>query len=115
MERAGMSAALDQRHDRLLRGGLAGSAIGGLATDKRLVGFNGLAGTAEMASGAFHRLADAVKQEPSALVGDAERAVQLVGREALLAAAEKRIGHEPFVQGDLRVFHDRADRDRERL
>ena len=52
-----------------------------------LVGLNNLSFAAERTSGLhvlFHGFANTMRHEPSGLVGDAERAVQLVRREALL-------------------------------
>ena len=118
MERAGAAIALDKGNHDLLGGGLAEGAVLGLAADIGFVGFDNAVRTAAkriVTVSAVHGLADAVGHEPCRLVGDAERAVKLVGAETLLAARHEAEGEKPLVQGDFRSFEDRADRDREGL
>ena len=45
-------------------------------------------------------------QEPSGLVCDLERAVELVGANALLARGHEREGLKPDVKLDVAAFHD---------
>jgi hypothetical protein len=54
-----------------------------------------------------------VHHEPCGLVGDFERAVQLVGAEALLARIEQMDREPPLAEGYLGPLENGADRDRE--
>ena len=63
----------------------------------------------------LHGLADAVRHEPSGLVGDAEHAVQLVGGHALLARCQQVRRQQPLVERDLATLEHGADRDGELL
>ena len=54
-------------------------------------------------------------QKPRGLVGDAERAVYLMGADALLAGAHRVESDYPVPQPDMGRLKDRADRDRELL
>ena len=62
-----------------------------------------------------HGFADAVRHEPSRLVGDAEHAVQLVGADALLARHEQVHCQQPLVQRNLAALEHGADGDGELL
>lgn len=114
------AAALDQRHDGVLRRDrLAVVDVLGLAADERLVRLDRLAGAAHRAVIRLgieaHRLADAHGEEPGALVGDAERPMQLMRADALLAGGHQVEAQHPLRQRDLAALHDAADRHRERL
>ena len=113
MERADVAAALDKRDDGALVAGplaaldraAAWRVLRRLRSDVAEVGFVGfhdLAFAAQRAQApSAHRLADAVRHEPSGLVTDVQRAVELVGGNALLAGAHQMEGLQPLVQGDL--------------
>jgi homoserine dehydrogenase len=62
-----------------------------------------------------HRLANAPRHEPCCLESDAQDAVELVARNALLAAGNKIHCLKPYIHGDVRGFEDGADFYRERL
>lgn len=116
MERAGFAVALDQRHNRLLGGGLAGGAVLGLAADIGFIGFDNGVGTAAKGSVAVrfvHSLADAVAEEPSGLVGDADHAAHLHRAHALLGSGHDMGSQKPLVQGNVRALHDAAGADGE--
>lgn len=51
--------------------------------------------------------------EPRRLVGHLDRAVELVGADALLAPAHQVEGQQPLVQGHMALLQHGADRDRE--
>src|SRR5437762_2863746 len=107
MNGAGLAAALYQRHDDHLR--VTALALPALAADK--LGILGIAAASDIGFvrlddlafpaerrwvGVGHRLANAVRQEPSRLVGNAERAVQLVRRNAFLARRHEAEGQQPL-------------------
>lgn len=75
--------------------------------------------TVFMAAGAHlwqaHCLTDTHRQEPGALVGDAEHAVDLVAGHALLAGGHQPEGHQPLGERDFAALHDGANRDGELL
>lgn len=56
-----------------------------------------------------------MRHEPRRFVGNAERAVKLVSRNALLVPGHEPKAAKPLVQGDFAILKDRADRCRERL
>src|SRR4029079_19012821 len=86
------------------------------ATVIGFVGFNDAAAAGATKNGyapVAHGLANAMAHEPRGLVADIERAVQLMGRDALLAAAHQMEGLQPLVQGDFGTLHDRPHGDSE--
>ena len=63
-------------------------------------------------SGSFaHSLANAVAEVPGGAVGDAERALHLLGRHSLFGDAHQVDGDEPLTEGQVGVVHDRSGRD----
>lgn len=83
------------------------------AADKGLVHLNDLAAAAHWGKRAIpHGLTNAVRQKPSRLVGHLKGAVQLMRRDALLAAAHEVHGLKHLVQRDMSGLDNRADRDR---
>jgi len=60
----------------------------------------------------FDSRANPVKHEPRGFLRDADRAVQLVTRNAVLAIDEHPDRHQPLVESDRRVLEDRSDTDR---
>src|SRR5690606_34242020 len=111
--------AVDQRKDAVEIPSAGANVIAALAARvlrlQRLVGFNAAEVAAEDRAVVFHRFADAVGEKPCALKPDADRAVKLVGADALLAAGDQEHGLQPDVQLDVAVFEDRADLHREGL
>ncbi len=91
VEAANVAVALDKGDNGLLRSGLAGGAVLGLAADIGFIGLNNGVGATEggVASGAVHSFTDAMAQEPRGLVGDAEHTLHLLRAHALLGS-----GHE---------------------
>src|SRR5689334_772062 len=61
-----------------------------------------------------HRLTDAMEHEPRGLVGDADRAVQLVRRHALFARRHETERQHPLVERNVAAFHHRPGGDGER-
>lgn len=57
--------------------------------------------------------ADAVPHEPCRLVRDLERAVELMGADALLAAAHQEEGQKPLVERNVALLEHSANRDSE--
>jgi len=57
----------------------------------------------------FHRLTDTVRHEPCSLERDAQRAVKLVGADALLAGRDQEDRLKPQVHGDVRGLEDGPD------
>ena len=60
-----------------------------------------------------HRLAETVRHEPRALVGDLQGAMQLMRAHALLGGRHQVGRLEPLVQRDMTGLENRADFDRE--
>src|SRR5665213_2197759 len=58
-----------------------------------------------------HRVADAMRHEPCRAVGDAERALQFEGGDAVLARAHHVDTEYPFRERNLAVLEDRANED----
>ena len=93
--------------------------VGGLAAVRAPVGlvhFDDLTvATDARESVLAHGLADAVRHEPSRLVGHAEHPVKLVGAHALLGSAHQVSGEHPLAQRHLRPLEHGSDRDGELL
>jgi hypothetical protein len=80
------------------------------------VGLDNLALTTERSEAASaHALANAMAHEPRGLVRDVERAVQLMGGNALLAGRHQVESLQPLVQGNVRPLHHGLLRDSEIL
>jgi hypothetical protein len=94
-------------------GALARVHVASLATDVGLVNLNVAAELAEALG--LHGEADAVEHEPRRLLSDAERAVDLVGGNAVLAVHDHPEAREPLVETDGRAFEDGPDLDGELL
>jgi hypothetical protein len=62
-----------------------------------------------------HRFADTVRHEPSGLEGDAQTAVKLVARNALLAGAQKIHSLQPKSHRNVAVLKHGSDLHAERL
>src|ERR1041385_1002326 len=79
--------------------------------DESLVGFDRLTFAAQRAKEALHHgFANAMGHEPSALVGNPQEPVELMGSNALLARSHEVNGHEPLAQGDMATLEEGADR-----
>src|SRR3546814_3872544 len=113
MEAADVALAFDQRHDDLLFGDFAPSAVLCLAADIGFIGFDDarrrVAAKRAIGIVGLHRFTDAVAHEPSSFVGDAEHTLDLLCAHALLAGAKQMIAEQPFVKGNLRAFKDRSE------
>ena len=83
------------------------------------VGFVNLdfaAGTAEFHEGiGLHGETDAMQHEPSGLLGDAERPVNFVGADAILAVGDHPNCDKPFIERKRRILKDSPDFGRELL
>ena len=101
-------AALHHAHHAGLPCAASGLAVA-FAADERLVHFN----DAVQRFGVLHRLADAVAQIPRRLVGDAQRAFDLVGGHAFLGFAHDIDGQKPFPERQVGIVEDVAGRDGE--
>jgi len=86
--------------------------IANLAADEGFVDFDF---TIQLAAATviLHCEPDALKHEPSGLLANADSAVNLIGRNSILAVGELPHGEQPLVQADRRVLKDRADLDGE--
>jgi hypothetical protein len=115
MERTGAAFALDQCDNGFLGGGLASGAVLGLAADIGFIGFHDLVSAAKGTSRSrtVHCFADAVAEEPSGLVGNAEHTLHLLGAHALLGRGHDVSGEQPLVQRNVRTLHDSASADGE--
>src|SRR6266516_3332283 len=119
-----------QAHNRNLAGGLVSSSkrsckfshtpsqcrtvhVPRLAADESFVNFD-LAAKLGEGSG-LHSLAYSVKQEPCALLSNAEGAVNLVGTNAVLRVHYQHDSRQPLIQTDRAIFHDGAKLDAEVL
>ena len=56
-----------------------------------------------------------MRHEPRGLVGDPKLAMQLMGADPLFARCHQVKAQDPLVEGNVALFHDRADRHGERL
>ncbi len=105
----------DQSDDGFLRGGISISAVPGFAADESFVRLNKFALAAERPGvvnmEVHHRLAEAMRQEPCGLQGDAEHAAELVGAHTLLAGAKQVHCLQPDMQFNMAGLEDGADLD----
>src|SRR5712671_6914177 len=82
------------------------------SADIGFIHFNGFALTTKVLDGVtLHRQTNSVKHEPCALLGNSNGAMDLIGRNPILAIDNHPSRHEPFIQTDGRVFHDSSDLD----
>ena len=65
--------------------------------------------------GCLHCFANAMRHEPSRLIGDTKRTVELMGADALFASVDERERHQPLIERDFAVFKDGSDRNGELL
>jgi hypothetical protein len=117
--RVGEAAALDENHHRRFvdaapRLVLLEASGSGLCPDVRLVSFN-RPRKARLKGRLLHRLPDAVRHEPGALIGHAEHPVKLMRAHALLGRAEQVEREQPLIQRDMTGLKDRPHRDSELL
>jgi hypothetical protein len=117
MERAHHAAALDQAQNSPLvavaRLGLLPAFLG---ADIGLIRLYGLAGAAHWFNpDGFHRLADAMGEEPCGFHAAAECALELAGADPLLAAAHQVDSLQPDAERDMAALEHSAHADRERL
>ena len=110
MVRAGFALTLNQRVDDLFAHAADVPAVSFVAVlillfaaDIGGVRFDDLARAAQGTGGLQigHSLAQAVHHEPSGLIGDANRAMDLVSGNALLAGIEQMGGKPPLREGYL--------------
>jgi hypothetical protein len=108
----GFAISLNQYHDWGFIGSPAALVFAGplarLAAD---IGFIGLDRPAQRFQRAIlpHGLPDAMIHEPRRLLGNAALASDLVGTDPLLAAGHQVKSHQPLVNRNLAIFHDRSD------
>jgi hypothetical protein len=111
--------AFDQSHDGFLGRRFSIGAVSSPAADEGFVRLNEFAFAAEWSplvnAKIHHRFAEAMRQKPCGLQGDAEHAVQLVAARALLAGAEQVHCLEPDMQLDMARLENSADLDGEGL
>jgi hypothetical protein len=118
MERAHVTAALNQREHALfaygtatlLRLALAGVFVMFLAAYVGRVRFNRAAVRAEQARRMLHGFADAMGHEPRGLIGHAQHALKLFRADAFLAGRHQLHGLQPDVQLDLAALEHRPNR-----
>jgi len=117
METASRAAALDKGKYGVLAVGGVARALGLAlkATDVGFINFDNAAVAAHRRQQAArsHGFPNAMGQEPSGLVGDAQGAVKLMGTNALLAGSHQEERLKPDVQLDMAAFHDALGRDAE--
>ena len=88
----------------------------GFAADIRFIDFYDAAKLLKRAGFVLHCLANTMRQIPSGAVGtDSQVLFQLVRRDAFLRVYDDSKGHEPLVQGKMRVIEDRSASGRELL
>ena len=81
--------------------------VASLAADESFVNFNR---AAELNDGAvLEAQTDTMRKKPRALLRDAQRAVKLVGTDAILRACDEPHSNQPLVEADGTVFHDRSN------
>ena len=125
MIRPDRSATLNKRHNHCFVGGMSESVFWPLSrftdlrTDPQLstdVGFVHFHGSVKWAfRGLFHCITDSVSHEPSTLESNAQGPVKLVCAYAFLRSRHKIDGLKPDTHGNMAVFKDGADLNRERL
>lgn len=113
-------AVLKQAHNRNLASPasaqmptLAKVYIASKTADESFVNLN--IATKLVKGSGLHCLSDAVKQEPCGLLGDAKRAVKLIGANAILRVDDQPDSRQPLVQTDRAILHDGSDLDAEVL
>jgi hypothetical protein len=93
--------------------------LAAFAIDRAEMGFVGFDDITIAAHGLLadnaHRFADTVRHEPSGLEGDAQTAVKLVARNALLAGAQKIHSLQPKSHRNVAVLKHGSDLHAERL
>ena len=116
VEGAGRTATLHKGQNRVLVGVTAMLRHVLLLADEGLVNLYDRAFTAHgLNAHGRHRLADAVRHEPSGLQADVEGPLKLAGADALLAAAQKVDGLKPHPHRDVACLEHGAHFDGERL
>src|ERR1700682_4411 len=105
------AAALDGTQDHCLFFLFPAADVPPLAADPRLVHFDD-AGERDRVL-VLHSRTDAMGQVERGLVGGAQFALELVGRDALARLANQVGGSEPFPERQVAVGKDGASRDRE--
>lgn len=107
----------DKRDHSLLWCGLPIGAITSTAADEGFIAFDELTFAAErcLRRNVDHCFAEAMRQKPCGLNGNAEDTGELMGAEALLAGRHQVNSLEPHVQLDVAGFEDSPDFDSERL
>src|SRR3984893_16277338 len=118
MERTNLAAALDKSECRFFAFAadvalvtLTDMLVCLFAADPSFVGFNDFAFATKRAGkcAIAHCFAQAMRHEPRRFVAYADHAVQLMRRNALLAACHQEGSQEPLVERDMRTLKQRAD------
>ena len=107
------AAVFDTDHGGLARIGLVGVAVAGLAADVRLVGLYRAVKAGESAF--CECLADAVRQVPRRLLGDAQVGGELHRRPALRVRHNQEDRQQPRLSAQLRGVHEGVAHHREML
>ena len=122
VEGADPATSLDQREHTLfvnpadgLAVALGAVAVLFLPSNVGRVSLDRAAASREHTVGAFHGLADAMRHEPSGLVGHAKGALKLLAADAFLAGTHKVHGLQPDMQLNLAALKHGANRYRELL
>src|SRR5207248_8490669 len=97
------------KHRHFVRVTAARIAAALFPADVSLINLDSAAASAEWREITFaHRLADTVGKEPSRFVGDFENAMQLVGRDTILAARHEVDGLKHLMERDAGVLEHGA-------
>lgn len=114
MPRAHPSVTLYQGHNGFLRRNVV-FAVSCFTADVGFVNLDNLVRASKLTTNLCvraHSLADAMAHEPRRFVGDVQRAMQLVRRDAFLTGAHKPKRKRPLAKRHVAPLHDRAYRDR---
>jgi hypothetical protein len=116
VERADFAAAFNKRKRCHLVSIASLRFLAALLADEGFVDLNNAASAAQGRKAVrAHGFAQAVRHEPSRLIGDFQNAVKLMAADALLGTAQKVRRLKPLVQRDMRGLENRADANRELL
>lgn len=112
MKESQLAAALSDSDDRLFLGSASASIESATATANIGFVYFNLAVEHRLA-GFYHRRTDSVAKEPSRLVADSKRALNLTGAHTLLGLTEQVGRSKPLIQRQVSVIENRSGSDGE--
>lgn len=122
--RSRSAVTLNRSHDDCFANAAASLSLGfafplvdvaRLAADECFECFVGFNFAGKLETTRSHGKADSVQENPSRLLSDAKRAVNLIRTNTVLAVGDHPDGRQPLVKTERAIFHDRAELDGELL